>query len=182
MFARVSVRARLVAAALLLAAAALSSAACRSGGAAPEPVSPAMPAGQAASVRGTVEQWRQAYEVRSVEALAKLYARDQAVIIQQGTESRGWAAIEPVLTSRLGNATQVRVRLKDVTVLPLGDAGATVIAGMTREISSGATTITEEGLLTLSLRNDAASAAGTTSTTTSSSWIIVSEHYSYRVK
>ena len=140
---------------------------CRTGAAPSQPASPVTPQNLEAAVRGTVEQWRQAYEVRSVETLAKLYAQDQAVIVQQGTAARGWSAIEAVLTSRLGNASDVRVRLKDVAVMAQGDAGATLVAGMTREITGGATTTTEEGTLTLSLRADRGA------------WLIVSEHYSY---
>jgi uncharacterized protein (TIGR02246 family) len=141
---------------------------CRTAAAPAPSASPAMPQSQEAAVRGAVEQWRQAYEIRSLEALAKLYAQDQAVVVQQGSAVRGWPAIEAVLTSRLGNATAVRVRLKDVAVLPLGDAGATLVAGMSREITGGATTLAEEGVVTLSLRATAEGA-----------WLIVSEHYSY---
>lgn len=98
--------------------------------------------------------------------LTKSYAAD-AMLAQEGSEVRGTAQIQAALTERLGRAKDVRVRLKDVTVVPLGERGAALSAGMTREISDGVTTVTEEGILSLALRQDGAA------------WTIVSEHYSY---
>jgi SnoaL-like domain len=92
------------------------------------------------------------------------------VLVQEGAQTRGWTAISTLLTARLAGAKDVRVRLKDVMVAPLGEGGASLAAGMTREISDGITTVTEEGALTLTLRN----AAG--------EWVIVTEHYSYAAR
>jgi ketosteroid isomerase-like protein len=157
--------------AALALAAALPAAGCRSGGAPPAAEAPAMPASQAAAVRGAVEQWRQAYEVRSLEALARRYAQaEDTVVVQQGGQTRGWTAISALLTERLARAKDVRVRLKDVVVVALGQGGASLVAGMTREVSDGVTTVTEEGTLTLTLRD----AAG--------EWVIVAEHYSYAAR
>lgn len=150
------------------ATAALAGAAgCASSRAVSAPAAPPMPENQVAAVRSVLEQWRQAYEVRSVDGLARLYAADDAVVVKQGSQVRGWPQIQAGLVEQLGRATEVRVRLKDVVVSPLGDRGAAVSAGMTREISNGVTSVTEEGLLTVALRSD-----GT-------AWTIVSEHYSY---
>jgi ketosteroid isomerase-like protein len=141
------------------------------GAAQPTVTTPLMPDAFVAEVRGTIEQWRQGYEVRSVEALAKLYAQDpDVVLVQQGVVLRGWAAIESALKDRLTRATAIRVRLKDLTVVPIGTHGASVLATMAREVSDGVTTVTEEGILTLALRHGDAS------------WSIVSEHYSYAVR
>lgn len=141
---------------------------CRTTASSSQDTAPAAPQGQVEAVSSAVEKWRLAYEERSVETLAKLYAKDEVILVQQGSEARGWTALEAILTSRLGNAKEVRVRLKDLAVAPLGEAGATIVAAMTREISDGVTTVTEEGRLTLALRD---SGGGV--------WTIVSEHYSY---
>lgn len=157
--------------ALALIAAALALAGCRSGGGPAVAAAPAMPVNQQAAVRGALEQWRQAYEVKSLEGLGKRYAQtDETVLVQEGAQTRGWTAISTLLAARLANAKDVRVRLKDVVVAPLGEGGASLVAGMTREISDGVTTVTEEGALTLTLRN----AAG--------EWVIVAEHYSYAAR
>src|SRR6185503_20510441 len=67
----------------------------------PPTVAPAL--GLTADVTGAIEQWRQAYEVRSMDALARLYSRDPSLaIVQDGTRQLGWAAIEPALRGVLG--------------------------------------------------------------------------------
>ena len=122
-----------------------------------------------AAAKGTVEQWRQAYEVRSFDALAKLYAHElDVVLVHDGLPLVGWSTIEPVLRERLAKAKEIHVRLKDVTVTSLGSTGAAALATMTREISDGTTTVTENGALTLVLRRGA------------DGWQIVQEHYSYK--
>jgi uncharacterized protein (TIGR02246 family) len=153
-----------------LVAAWLAVVACQHGKAAPAaPAQPATPADVVAAGRATIEQWRQAYEVRSADALAKLYAHDASLVfVQDGTPSVGWAAIEPVLKVRLGHAKDVHVRLKDLAVWSVGATAAVAAATMTREISDGTTTVTENGALTLVLRRD------------DDGWKIVVEHYSYK--
>ena len=122
-----------------------------------------------AAAKGTVEQWRQAYEVRSFDALAKLYAHElDVVVVQDGQPLTGWSQIEPALRDRLGKAKEIHVRLKDVTVTSLGPTAAAALATMTREVSDGVTTVTEAGALTLVLRKSA------------DGWQIVQEHYSYK--
>jgi ketosteroid isomerase-like protein len=151
--------------------AALAAAGCpRSAGPVAAPTEPvAAPAELDAAVRGAVEQWRQAYEVRSMDALAKRYAHDPTVaIVQDGALDLGWVAIEPVLRARLAHATQIVVRIKDLQVAPLGPGAAVAVAAMSRESTTGATTVTENGVITLVLREDP------------DGWVIVSEHYSYR--
>lgn len=141
---------------------------CRTAAAPAAAAAPAMPENQVAAVRGALEQWRQAYEVRSLDALGKRYAQgDDVVLVQEGRQTRGWPAIQALLTERLARAKDVRVRLKDVAVAPIGEGGAALVAGMSREISDGITAVAEEGVLTLTLRGEGGS------------WVIVSEHYSY---
>lgn len=146
-------------------------AALAAGGCPPRSAAPtaAPPVGLSAGVKGTVEQWRQAYEVRSMDALAKLYSHDPGLaIVQDGAIERGWTAIEPALRGRLARATAIRVRITELQVAPL-PAGAAVATGlMTRESTDGTTTVTENGVLTLVLRKD------------DTGWVIASEHYSLR--
>jgi len=121
------------------------------------------------AAKGVIEQWRQAYEVRSFDALAKLYVHGlDLVIVHDGQPLMGWSAVEPVLRDRLGKAKEIHVRLKDVTVASLGPTAAAALATMTREVSDGVTTVTENGALTLVLRRGA------------DGWQIVQEHYSYK--
>jgi len=130
---------------------------------------PVTPKDVAVSARATVEQWRQAWEVRSVEALEKLYAHDlDVVLITEGLPLTGWSSIDATLKDKLARATTVRVTLKDVQVRAQSDGVATAIATMRREITDGATTTTENGTLSLVLRREG------------DSWVIAVEHYSYR--
>jgi ketosteroid isomerase-like protein len=122
-----------------------------------------------AAAKGAVEQWRQAYEVRSEDALARLYVHsDELVVVQDGVPVVGWIAIDPMLKDRLSHAKEIHIKLKDVRVTSLGETGAVAVATMTREISDGVTTVTENGALTLALRRGA------------DGWQIVQEHYSYK--
>lgn len=139
---------------------------------------PAVPADVAAAARGALEQWRQAYQVRSFEALADLYARDGSLtVVQDGTLWLGWAAFEPVLRDRLAKATAIHVRLKDVAVTAVGSAGAVVVATMARERADATTQIMENGVLTLVLRSSGRAGSGSSG---HPAWVIVAEHYSYK--
>lgn len=129
----------------------------------------AVPADVVTAAKGAIEQWRQAYEVRSFDALAKLYVHDpRTVLVQDGMPIVGWSAIEAMLRDRLSHAKEIHVRLKEVTVSSLAPTVASAIATMTREVSDGVTTVTENGALTLVL------------TRTRDGWRIAAEHYSYR--
>ena len=133
------------------------------------PVAPATPKEVVAAAKSTVEQWRQGFEVRSADALAKLYAHDlDVVVVTDGAALTGWKSIEASLRDRLARAGAIRVRLKDIQVTAQDAMVATVVATMTREVTDGAATTTENGTLTLVLRH-----AG-------DAWVIVLEHYSYR--
>jgi ketosteroid isomerase-like protein len=141
------------------------------GGCPPRPAAPAAgpPTELAAAVRGTIEQWRQAYEVRSMDALAKRYAHEPGLaIVQDGTLLLGWTAIEPALRGRLERASEIRVRIKDLQIAALGAGAAVAVGAMTRESTEGATSVRETGVVTLVLREDP------------DGWVIASEHYSYR--
>jgi ketosteroid isomerase-like protein len=119
--------------------------------------------------RNAIEQWRQAYEARSLDALQKLYAHEtDVVVVLDGQAMIGWPSVETMLKDKIARAKEIRVSLKDVTVKSLAPEAASAVATMTREIGDGVTTVTENGALTLVLRKD------------ESGWKIVAEHYSYR--
>ena len=132
------------------------------------PAAPETPDAVVAAGKATIEQWREAYEVRSVDALTKLYAHDKdLVVVTDGQPLVGWLAVQPALAAKLGRAKEVHVRLQDEQVTSVAPTVATALATMTREIGDGVTTVTEKGALTLVLRHD------------SDGWKIVAEHYSY---
>lgn len=121
------------------------------------------------AVKATLEQWRQAYEIRSMDTLAKLYAHDlDLVVVQEGLTMIGWSSVEAALSDRIARAGQIHIRLKDIQVVALGLEAASAVATMTRELTDGTTTVTENGTLTLVLRK------------TPDGWVISSEHYSYK--
>lgn len=145
--------------------------ACAHGGAAEKPpAAPATPKEVVDAGRATIEQWRQAYEVRSMDALGKLYVHDpQVVVVLEGMPLIGWSSVEAMLRDRLARAKEIHVRLKDVSVTSYAPTLAGVLATMTREIGDGVTTVTEQGTLTVLLRR-----------VDDGSWKIVVEHYSYK--
>ena len=115
-----------------------------------------------------VEQWRQAYEVRSLEAMSPLYTHaDDVVRIHQGRAVKGWREVENQLHGDLTHAQEIHVRLKDIQVVPLGPKAVAVTSAITRDVSDGVTTVTETGFLSLVLRVEG------------ERWVIVSEHYSF---
>jgi len=156
--------------ALAISAACLTSAGCpRAETAAATSPSALTPREVTAAARAAIEQWRQAYEVRSIEALSELYARDlDLVVVQEGTPYLGWSSVESMLKDRLARAATIRIRLKDIQVASLAPEVASAVATMTRELTEGATTVTENGTLTLVLRKQG------------DRWVIAVEHYSYK--
>ncbi len=155
---------------ILLVALAILIAGCP-GGKTRDPVGPSAttPKEVVTAVKATIEQWRQGYEVRSVDALAKLYAHDlDLVVVQEGLTMVGWSSVEAYLKDRIARAGQIHIRLKDVQVVALGLEAASAVATMTRELTDGTTTVTESGTLTLVVRK------------TPDGWAISSEHYSYK--
>jgi len=139
--------------------------------AAPEPVKVATPAQVVAAANGLLEQYRQAYEVRSMDALAPLYSQTvDVVVIHQGDDHRGWSAVSTYLQDLLGRATEVHVKIGAVSVTALGSGGAAISAELTREISDGVTTIVEKGSLTLAIGREG------------QRWVIIHEHFSFPPK
>jgi uncharacterized protein (TIGR02246 family) len=115
------------------------------------------------------EQWRQAWETRSAEALAPLYSHDtDLVVVDQGATYLGWTAVETYLSTKSGAAKEIHLTLADVAPVALGSDGAVVNATLTREINDGVSSLTERGTLTLVVRSGA-----------DGTWVIVTEHYSY---
>lgn len=122
-----------------------------------------------AGARATIEQWRQAYQVRSFEALAKLYAHElDLVVVQDGQQLVGWSSVEAMLKDRIERFPKITIRLRDITVASLAATAATATASMTREVGDETTTVTESGALTVVLRKEG------------DLWVIVAEHYSHK--
>lgn len=123
-----------------------------------------------AAVFRAVEQWRQGWEVRSLEALSPLYRQDgNTVVVYQGKAHVGWPQAQNYLRQTVEGARSVHLSLEEGQVTSIGGGGATYSARLIREISDGVLTVTDEGFLTMTF----ARAAG------GDRWEIVSEHYSY---
>ena len=141
---------------------------------APAPVAPpsaTTPAEVVGAAKLTIENWRVAQEARDLDALSRLYERDiDLVVVQDGLASLGWSSVQAMLADRIARHSAIRIRMKDIAVIALGLDAASVVATMTREstATSGVTSVTESGTLTLVLRRQP------------TGWIIASEHYSYR--
>lgn len=121
-----------------------------------------------AAGKGVAEQYRQAYEVRSFDALAALYVQNlDLVVIHQGKAMSGWTAAETHLRALLARASEIHLKLEDVAVTALGPEAATVVASMRREVNDGTAAVIEQGQLTLAVRRSG------------DSWVIVTEHFSY---
>lgn len=122
------------------------------------------------ATRGAIEQWRQAYEIRSIEALEKLYSHDpDIVLVGDGVTLIGWSSVDGMLKDRISRAKEIHIRLKEIQVTSVAPTAAFGVATMTRELSDGVTTVTEYGSLTLVFRKDP-----------NAGWLIVGEHYSYK--
>jgi ketosteroid isomerase-like protein len=139
----------------------------------PEPTAPAPTTAKVdAAVRDALERWRQAYESRSGEALAKLYSHDASLrVVHDGSLLLGWAAFEPVLRDQLRTEPPIHIRIADVQVSSAGTT-AVIVASMRRERTDAAPTAADDGVVTLVLR-----AAGTGNDV---GWVIVAEHASHR--
>ena len=134
----------------------------------PKVAEPLTPEAVVLAGKGAAEQYRQAYEVRSVDSLTPLYSHGlDVIVVHQGRAHRGWTAVEKYLRDLIGQAVEIHVTLADVNVSSLGSAGAAVTAQITRELSAGDTKTVEEGQLTLALRLEG------------ERWLIVSEHFSF---
>jgi hypothetical protein len=145
-------------------------AACGGGGKGPERPVPEGGGDAFAGVFRAVEQWRQGWEVRSLEALTPLYRQDgNTVVVYQGRAHIGWPQAQNYLRQSVEGARNVHLTLEGGQVTAIGNGGATFAARLTREVSDGAVTVTDEGFLTITF----ARAAG------GDHWEIVSEHYSY---
>lgn len=158
---------------LQIAALLLAVGGCASRGA-PPPQAPAVepvPASVQEAVRGVIEQYRQAYEVRSPEALLPLYIQSpDLVMVRQGRPMVGWDQVQDYLTSLMARAKEIQLEIEDVRIIPLGQSGAVVTARVARTVHDSATAVREEGVLTLVLRRDG------------ERWVIASEHFSHQPK
>src|SRR5262245_6246906 len=89
-----------------------------------QPPAPAAPADVLETLKGSIEQYRQAYEIRSLDALAPLYAQnDDLVVSAQGHTLRGWAAVQADISSFLANHATVKLKFTPPQITALGDGG-----------------------------------------------------------
>jgi ketosteroid isomerase-like protein len=129
---------------------------------------PPTPADIRQAALAVLEQYRQAHEVRSVEALDPLYlASPELVRVWQGERTTGWDAVRDQLGALFNRARDIKLRVDQPTVLALGDGGAVVVANAARTVAEGVTSVRVEGVLTLVLRRE------------EQRWRIASEHFSY---
>lgn len=161
---------------LTAAALALACAAGACGGSSKPPAAPPQAAapvstlsGDAAeAARAVLEQYRQAHEVRSVEALDPLYlAGPELVRVWQGQRTAGWDPARAELAALFNRARSVKLRVDQVIVQPLGPDGVVLVADASRTVADGVTSVRVDGVLTLVLRRQ------------DQRWLIVSEHFSY---
>jgi len=148
----------------------------RAGAEAPESAVPA-PGSVEEAARAVLEQYRQAHEVRSLDALAPLYLDAPELIrVWQGERTKSWGAIRGQFAVLFSSAEDIKLRADEVTVLVLGQDGAAVIADVSRTVDSGATSVRVDGVLTLVLRRqeDPDGPDGK-----AGRWVIVSEHFSH---
>lgn len=121
------------------------------------PAAPTLGADAVAAIKGAVEKYRQALEVHSPEALAGIYVHElDLAVIHQGNWLRGWSAVEAYLSQRLSEGKKVRVMVRDLQIVALGEDAAVAHAQVETNIGDDSATITERGVLTLVFqrRND----------------------------
>jgi ketosteroid isomerase-like protein len=129
---------------------------------------PPTPVEVESAVKSRIEQYRQGYEVRSLDALAPLYSKtDDLSITVQGHTVRGWTRAQELLGGFLTKAVTFKVRVSELQVIALGDAGALATMSVHRSYGDGVTTVDEMGTLLLVFRRSG------------EDWLIVAESYSY---
>ena len=135
---------------------------------APQAAAPIDAGDAAGAARAVLEQYRQAHEVRSVEALDPLYlAGPELVRVWQGQRTAGWDPARAELAALFNRARSVKLRVDQVIVQPLGPDGVVLVADASRTVADGVTSVRVDGVLTLVLRRQ------------DQRWLIVSEHFSY---
>jgi ketosteroid isomerase-like protein len=135
---------------------------------APQAAAPGSDGDAAEAARAVLEQYRQAHEVRSVEALDPLYlAGPELVRVWQGQRTAGWDTARAELAALFNRARSVKLRVDQVAVHELGEGGVVLVADASRTVADGVTSVRVDGVLTLVLRRQ------------DQRWLIVSEHFSY---
>jgi ketosteroid isomerase-like protein len=134
----------------------------------PAPTLPPTPEAVVTQVKGTVEQWRQAHEVRSMEALAQVYAQvPELIYVSQGRLAVGWQATQEVIQAFFYAHTEIKITLGQLQIVALGGEGAVASGAITRRFGDGVTTIEETGGIVLVFRR------------VNDGWKIVAQNYSY---
>jgi uncharacterized protein (TIGR02246 family) len=127
-----------------------------------------VPVDVARAIEGAVEQYRQAFEVVSPEALGELYTHDlDVVMVHQGRAHLGWSQIAAAQRQRFQDVTKARMVISSLSIQALGEEVAVATANLESTIGDDATTTTEKGVVTLVFRK------------VEDRWMVVSEHFSY---
>jgi ketosteroid isomerase-like protein len=130
----------------------------------------------AATLPAALEQWRQAYEVRSIDALEPLYsATDDLTLVVQGKVTTTWPSVRASILEFLTSNTTVKLKVQDVRIVSLGGDGAVVVAGVNRRYGDGIRSTSETGVLTLLFRQ-----APPVDSHAPGTWRIALEHYLFR--
>ncbi len=136
-----------------------------------KPSAPPTPQQVVSAARTILELYEQGYEVLSLAALQPLYIEGlDVIVIVQGKPHRGWTQVETYLRGFFSRFDAVRLDLKDIGVVALGDDAAEVTATVTRELKAGSTTVKEIGTLSLTLSR------------IGERWLIRTEHFSYGLR
>jgi len=142
----------------------------------PSTAGPVVAGDAAARLPAALEQWRQGYEVRSIEALEPLYSQtDDLTLVMQGKVTTTWPSVRSTIADFLGSNTQVKLKVQDVRIVALGGDAAVVTCGLIRRYGDGIRSTSETGALTLLFRMTPPVDSKAPAT-----WKITLEHYSFR--
>jgi ketosteroid isomerase-like protein len=147
----------------------LAAAACAGAPAAPASQPAASRPVTAADVRGVVEEWRQAFEVHSLDKLVALYDHsDDLIVVRESRRLRAWSSFYPELKEFITRNPKIQLRLGDLSTAALGPGGAVASSTALRRYGDEHTMREEQGALTLVLRRG-----------DDGVWRIVAEHWSF---
>jgi hypothetical protein len=126
-------------------------------------------------IPAALEQWRQAYEVRSLESLEPLYAHtDDLMVVWQGRSVQSWPSVRAYLGAFLAANTRVKLVVRDVRLAAIGSDAVSLTATVERRYGDGVRSVSENGILTMLFRLAPPDDEGKPAT-----WRIASEHFSF---
>lgn len=114
--------------------------------------SAAPPPALATQAKGLIEQYRQAWEVKSLDALSALYVRTVDVSLVVGGEALlGWTAIEERYKAALAASAVFKLRIEPVAVTAVDQGGVAVVAKVSRIYGDDVTKTEDRELVTFVL-------------------------------